>query len=93
MKMKLIGAALALTLSSGAAFACSDSIALERVAKVAGTYCPRLQLIEGAVCIDLAEAERFVAGQYNADPEGFCEWAWRRLGPMGSYKWQMLEAK
>lgn len=92
MKTKLIGAALALTLSNGAAFACTDAVALERAARFAGAHCPGLQLT-GAVCIDLAEAERFVAGQYNRDPEGFCEWAWRRLGPMGSYKWQMLEAK
>jgi len=33
------------------------------------------------------------ASKYNEDPSAFCKMAWELLGPNGSYKRQMLEAK
>jgi hypothetical protein len=35
---------------------------------------------------------RFI-DEYNKDPSNFCHEAWRALGPNGTYKRQMLEAK
>jgi hypothetical protein len=33
------------------------------------------------------------ADEYNKNPSAFCKMAWDRLGPNGTYKRQMLEAK
>jgi hypothetical protein len=34
-----------------------------------------------------------LADEYNKDPSAFCYKAWHELGPNGTYKRQMLEAK
>jgi hypothetical protein len=70
--------------------------------------CPRFRMIERAISTELAEARvtahemeyygddwappTFVE-QYNENPSEFCDKAWKRLGPNGTYKRQMLEAK
>jgi hypothetical protein len=68
--------------------------------------CPRFQVIDKAVSDELAAAgvtsemlsnftdqPQLLLDQYNEDPSEFCAKAWRRLGPNGTYKRQMLEAK
>ena len=102
MKMKLIAATGALLMmTSGVAFG-------EMWANFAGSHnrCPRFQVIDKAVSDELAAAgvtsemlsnftdqPQLLLDQYNEDPSEFCAKAWRRLGPNGTYKRQMLEAK
>jgi hypothetical protein len=131
MKTKLIAAALALLMTSGAAHAITQedyaraftkeqdyAIKTTLMANFAGNQkqnrCPRFRAIEKAMNAELAETavtsemlrvlrdsdfsrpESFVSvilAEYNKDPSAFCNEAWRSLGPNGTYKRQMLEAK
>ncbi len=123
MKRKLIGAALALLMSGGAAFAETrgnrpteaqiNSFAATMLAVFAGSrdHCPRFQLMGEAKNAELTAAGitpemrdemlRTVgqiifleySDKYDKDPSAFCNDAWETLGPNGSYKRQMLEAK
>jgi hypothetical protein len=68
--------------------------------------CPRFKVIDEAVRDELVagglspdyirpnEADRFTYPKdYAANPSAFCKMAWEQIGPNGSYKRQMLEAK
>jgi hypothetical protein len=84
-----------------------DAIMYTKWANFAGSHnrCPRFQIIEEAISAELAEAgvtsrdldyyggDGNFPNQYNADPSAFCKRVWDLLGPNGTYKRQMLEAK
>jgi hypothetical protein len=102
-------AARALLMTSGAAQAGITEAVMNTIwAKFAGSHdrCPRFQVIERAITAERAEAgvtaymmESFdeepliLVKQYNENPSEFCDKVWRRFGPNGTYKRQMLEAK
>jgi hypothetical protein len=86
----------------------TDAVMNTMWANFAGSHnrCPRFQVIDKAVSDELAAAgvtsemlsnftdqPQLLLDQYNEDPSEFCAKAWRRLGPNGTYKRQMLEAK
>jgi hypothetical protein len=86
----------------------TDAVTNTMWANFAGSHnrCPRFQVIDKAVSDELAAAgvtsemlsnftdqPQLLLDQYNEDPSEFCAKAWRRLGPNGTYKRQMLEAK
>jgi hypothetical protein len=103
MKRKSMLAALALLVTSGAANAgYMDAVTTTTWADFAGSQnrCPRFQVIKEAIAAERAEAgvtesydNHDLIRQYNEDPSEFCNKAWRRLGPNGTYKRQMLEGK
>jgi hypothetical protein len=142
MKTKLMLAALALLMTSGAAFGAADvwtrstpqldAAETTTLANFAGSQkhnrCPRFKVIDAATKAELAAANMtgpsgtpddptddllrpeqcewkstsgptctagtsFYADEYATDPSAFCKKAWEMLGPNGTYKRQMLEAK
>lgn len=109
MKCKSMLAALAVLMTSGAAFADTpfmDALMNTMWANFAGSHnrCPRFRVIEEAINAERAEAgvtpdmlrdmtDKPLLDQYKEDPSEFCDKVWRRLGPNGTYKRQMLEAK
>jgi hypothetical protein len=134
MKRKLLGAALALLMTSGAAHATPDipKIDLIVIAAFAGEVCPRFKSMPQALHEEAEENKitkemldaRFdlfaaqikknasnrnglldvpvgddkkillsIYWEYLNDPSDFCAKMWTLLGPNGTYKRQMVEAK
>jgi hypothetical protein len=104
MKTKMMVAALALLMTGAASGASEIEVLTDTIwANFAGSRdrCPRFQVIKEAVRAELASsildnytgASPSIVKKYDEDPSVFCDKAWRRFGPNGTYKRQMLEAK
>jgi hypothetical protein len=107
-KMIVAALALLMT-SGVAQAAYIDAVLNTTWAKFAGSHdrCPRFQAIEEAISAELAEegitlemldhdyhhmTDKYLQS-YDQNPSEFCANVWQRLGPNGTYKRQMLEAK
>jgi hypothetical protein len=127
MICKLMFAALALLMTSGAAFGAADvfvtpstpeldAVETTTLAQFTGNQkhnrCPRFRVIDAATSAELAAAgmrgdrlpdppddllrgdgTSFYVDGYATDPSAFCKKAWELLGPNGTYRRQLLEAK
>ena len=65
----------------------------EMIAELSGTGLTSADFTSQAMSDERSKNFKVHALNYAADPSGFCNAAWQKLGPNGTYKRQMLESK